>query len=286
MSKRASLSLTRALGDAVQSLPQAWIGAWLALIALWAFTVFGPHAAMHLGLFAHMHRVGHLVLVIILAIFKLMSLGALYRALLFGKNARREGLGLGGVQFHMPELRLFAAGLIIGLFILLIAVTLFVVFAIAFNLSGLAEGAPSTLMAMHSVFHDPHGVAWAFVVYMVAAWLLLLFLVVKFSLFHAATIAERRMVTLNALGLSSGNVGKLFVGIIVTCLPLVITGALLFHHAHRHFVLSPQTPAFDTPHVPFILHAILAAVAVFIVMPFGAGFFASAYQQIVKSRTA
>ncbi len=284
MSKTASFSLTRALSEAAAFVPQALAGAWLILIALWAFLVFGPQATLRLGADMHAHRIAHLVFGLAVVVLKLMSLGALYRVALFGKRARNEGLGLGGVQLEMPELRLFGAGIVVGLFWLLIAAALFIVFAIAFKLSGLGDG--DFKAGIQAVFRREHGpIDWAFIAYAILAHILLAFLAVKFCLFHAATVAEKRMVTLNALGLSSGNVGKLFAGIVVTLLPLILLGGLAFHHLHRHFVLSPRPPAFDTPHLHLILHAALGALAVFAVMPFGAGFFASAYRQITKLRS-
>ncbi len=281
--------MARALSAALSSLPAAWGGAWLALIGLWAFAVFGPQVVARLtptfafqGAIAHSDR---LVVLIILAIFKLMALGALYRIALFGRRARNEGLGLGGVQLAMPEARLFAAGIIVGLFWLLIAVTLAVVFAIIFNLSGLAEGAPSTTAAIHAAFRLGHGnIDWLFIGYAALSVLLLIFLAIKFSLFHAATVAERKMVTLNALGLSTGNVGKLFAGIVVLVLPLPVAGGLLFHHLHRHFVLSPRQPALDTPHLHLIAHAVMITLSVFVILPLVAGFLSSAYRQIVDLR--
>ncbi len=278
--------MTRALSAAASSLPAAWGGTWLALAALWAFAVFGPQVAMRLGAAGHLpHGLAYLGLLLVLVFFKLMTLGALYRVALFGKDARKEGLGLGGVQFHMPEVRLFGAGIMVGLFMLLIAATLFVVFAIALKLTGLEGLADASPAHPWGVVDFSQPVFWFIVGYLVLSLVLLVFLTAKFALFHAATVAERRMVTLNALGLSSGNVGKLFAGLMVMILPLLVVACLLFHHMHRQFVLSPRPPALDTPHLHLVLHAVMAGLAIFAILPLAAGFLSSAYRQIIKLRS-
>ncbi|MEI9902797.1 MAG: hypothetical protein WDN06_01550 [Asticcacaulis sp.] len=137
-------------------------------------------------------------------------------------------------------MRLFGAGIIVGLFMLLIAATLFVVFAIALKLTGLEGLADASPMHPWGVVDFSRPVFWFILGYLVLSLVLLIFLTAKFALFHAATVAERKMVTLNALGLSSGNVGKLFAGLMAMILPLLIVACLLFHHLHRQFVLSPR----------------------------------------------
>ncbi len=281
MSRRASFSLGRALRDAAAFLPAAWGGAWLSLILFWAVDSFAP---IYLLKAAHW-PLEHVALLVAAGAAKLVLVAALYRIALFGKAARKEGLGLGGVQFGLPEVRLLGAGIVVGLFMLMIAATLAIVFFIAFNLSGMGDGYRNTLEAVRAVCHRQTGYAdWLFIGYGVASALLLVFLAVKFALFHAATVAERRMVTLNALGLSSGNAGRLFTGLCVVALPVVLAAAV-FHLMHRHFVLSPRAPAFDTPHMPhLILHGILLAVAAVLVLPLAAGFLSSAYRQVVAER--
>lgn len=280
MSSRPSFSLGRALSTAFASLPAAWGGAWLVLILLWLVTAFGHQLiGTYYGDGLSVHLLKAIAFLLTLVILKLMSQGALYRINLFGKSAKSEGLGIGGLQFGLPELRLFGAGLIVGLFILMIVAAIFIVFAVAFNSAGLAEGYHSTLLAVHAMLLRHSGIDWIFIVFLIAAWLFLIFVSLKFCLMQAGTVAERRMVTLNTLGLSSGNVGKLFLGLLIFIVPFALIGGIGVHlllplmHGMGHGV-SPL----------YVLHAILSGLAIFGLMPLVAGFLAAAYRQIVDLR--
>lgn len=280
MSSKPSFSLGRALSAAFASLPAAWGGAWLILIVLWAAGSFHRILIEYL-LAAHIGPVAQgiaavALLIVILAV-KLASQGALYRIAIFGKSAQTEGLGFGGLQFSAPELRLFVSCLVVALFILMVAIAAFVVFAVAFNSSGLGNGYDSTLAALCAVFHRHQGIDWLFIGYVIAAFVFMIFVELKFVLAFVATVAERRIVTLNALGLSSGNVGKLFLGILVFVVPFVaaaIACVALLAHGGLHAL-----------HSAGILYAVvIEAIAVFLVLPLTAGFLASAYSQIVQKR--
>jgi hypothetical protein len=95
----------------------------------------------------------------------------------------------------------------------------------------------------------------------------------KFSLAPVATVAEKRMVTLNAMGLSAGNVGKLFVGLVVLALPFGVVIGVLMHH------LPHQPPAGFQTHL--VMHVLSAALAVGGLLPLQTGFLTSAYRQII-----
>lgn len=276
MSSRSSFSLGRALSGALASLPAAWGGAWLALALLWAAGSFGQFLPFGFGL--NMLAAG-----LLLVVAKLMAQGALYRTILFGRTAKAEGRGIGGIQFGAPELRLLVAALIVGLFYLLIVGAVFIVFAVAFNAAGLAEGYDNTLSAVHGLFHRHEGADWVFITYIVAALVFLIFLAIKFVLMHAATVAEHRIVTLNALGLSAGNVGKLFVGLIVLTAPFGVVIGGLMRHFHSHLMAVAGGDAeMLTPR--FIAHAASHGITVFLVLPLTAGFLSSAYRQITALR--
>ena len=276
MSSRSSFSLGRALSSAFTSLPAAWGGAWLALVLLWAVGSFGQFLPFGFA-------VNTLVAALVLLVAKIMTVGALYRTALFGRTAKTEGLGFGGLQFAAPELRLLAAGLIVGVFYLLIVAAIFIVFAVAFNASGMAGDYGNTLAAVRAMILRHEGADWVFIGYILAAYIFLIFLGIKFSLVHAATIAERRIVTLNALGLSSGNVGKLFLGLVALVVPFTVVVALAVHHFHSHLMLAVAGD-FEMLTPRFVAHAALHAAAVFLILPLAAGFLSSAYRQIVDLR--
>jgi len=137
MSTRSAFSVTRAWSQGFTSLPQAWAGAWLVLVILWVIAAAAPHLMMVPP--GH-PRLVPIAVMVIAGLVKLMALGALYRLALFGKDSWVEGLGFGGVQIGRPELRLLVAGIVIGLFFLLIAAALLIVFAIATNVAGIDPG--------------------------------------------------------------------------------------------------------------------------------------------------
>jgi len=227
---------------------------------------------MHHGMRAPLIGFGALIAGIVI---KLVLVGALYRLALFGKDAAKEGLGLGGVQFGKPEVRLFIANIIVAGFYLVVAMAVFIVFAIAFETSGLGEGYANTREAVVALIraHDS-AAAWTVIIYLVAAVWFLVFVAIKFSLVHAATIAEKKVVTLNALGLSAGNVAKLFLGQMVLLLPFILIGMVVMH-------LFGMGAIHRMPAVHMAFHAALAIL----VPPLLAGFLASAYRQITANRS-
>ncbi len=277
MSSKASFSLGRAVSSAVSALPASLGGAWGALAVLWLVATFGHTIVEHSPVSAWLLP----VFLILLVVAKLMAQGALYRIALFGKDAKAEGLGIGGLQFGAPELRLLVAGIFVSLFMLMVIAAVFIVFAVAFNTAGMANGHENTLKAVKAMLSAPTPAGWAFVVYMVAAGIFFIFVALKFVLAHAATVAERRIVTLNALGLSAGNVGKLFLGACLFVLPAVVLVVAVVH-----FILPHGHRVADDGHDPLrlIVHAALQAVAVFIIAPLLTGFLSSAYRQIVQTR--
>ncbi|MDV6329626.1 hypothetical protein [Asticcacaulis sp. 201] len=265
MSVKSAFSVTKALRDSAGFLPRAWSGAWLALGLLFAI-VGGAWLTMH-----HLPSppLVCVALIAVILVLKYVAHGSLYRIALFGPSAKDEGLGFGGVQIGRPERRLFLASVAIAVFFVMIAATLFIVFAIALSLSGLSQGYGSSLAAVQAIIHRHAGADVVFILYLIAAGLFLIFVAVKFSLASAANIGQRRLVTLNALGLTSGNVGKLFIGVTIILLP---------------FVLVAMLAAFAPSNGRRIVHLVLIGLNVFVLLPLIVGFFASAYRQIVTNR--
>ncbi len=261
---------------AFSCLPSMWGGAWAVLVLWWALSSFLPQLDIP-GVPTYLTGAGGALL---LFLGQYMTYGALYRIALFGRNAGKEGLGFGGLQLRAPELRLFLSELIVGLFGVLILAAVAVVFLIAFNTAGMAEGHANTLDALKAMVVRHDGKDWVFIGYLFAAWIFLIFVSLKFVLMGAANVAERRLVTLNALGLSSGNVGKLFIGLIALFLPFMIVAIVLSASAGIGGVHMA-----DGPTGVRIAHYVLQAVTVFLLIPVMIGFLSSAYGQIVASRT-
>lgn len=269
MSSRRSFSLGKALSAAVAGVPSAWGGAWLGLVLLWAATSAWPLAFSHLSCCVAL--VGG---VAVLWLLKLVALGGLYRTSIFGRTAAAEGRGPGGLQFGATEVRLLFATVLIAVFIAIVIAAGLVVFAIAFDLSGLANGYNTSLAGWHAALMRHRTPAdWVFILLPVAMLIFFVFAGLKFSLAPVATVAEKRMVTLNAMGLSAGNVGKLFVGLVVLALPFGIVAGVLMHHLPHPHAMGPD--------MHLAMHALAAALAVGGLLPLQTGFLTSAYRQII-----
>ncbi len=284
MSVKSALSVSKALSGAVTFVPRAWGGAWLVLVLS---ALIGP--VTHLAM-THFSDGTAFISVISMAarlLLMLMAWGALYRLALFGGAAKAEGLGRGGLQIGAPERRLLIARIAIAVFVLVVIAALVIVFAVAFSTSGMANGYDNTLAAVQAMLirHNRIG-DYVFIAYILAAALFLVFVGLKFSLMNAAIIAERRLVTLNALGLTSGHVGELFLGMAAIFLPLVIAFGAGLH------LFAPQIRFIHAwPHVEvngplyFWVHDIFNTGVIFVLWPLIVGFFASAYSQITEIRS-
>ncbi len=255
------------------TLPSAWGGAGLGLMLLWAATAAWPFVIFYNGVLELPAVLGGIA---VLWLFKLVALGGLYRTFIFGRNAAAEGRGPGGLQFGATEVRLLFATVLIALFMAMIAVAGLLVFAIAFNFSGLANGYNNSLAGWHAALMRHHTAAdWAFSLLPLVLVAFLVFVGLKVVLAPVATVAERRLVTLNALGLSAGNVGKLFIGLLVVSLPFLVIVVLAMHLLSHS---SGGVPAH------MVMHAVAAALAIGAMLPLQTGFLASAYRQIVDLR--
>ncbi|ESQ76382.1 hypothetical protein ABAC402_04590 [Asticcacaulis sp. AC402] len=256
--------MTKALAAAFSGLPAAWAGAGLALLLLWALMTGGPLVATYFHTFWVC-----VAWIFALCLAKLMSVGALYRTALFGKDARKAGLGIGGLQIGAPELRLVVASLLAGVFFALIAGAIGIVF---------------TVMLRMNEVDLYHGGAWT-VAGAIVASAILLFVVLKFTLLHAANIAQSKLVVLNALGLSSGQVGKLFAGIVILVLPFALICAGLAHHFAPEIRLAHALPyPWMNQRMTLLLQGGLLFLNIGLLLPLLTGFFASAYRQIENIR--
>lgn len=262
MSFAKSFNLGQALKASVAFVPQAWAQGWLALVVLFGLVVVGQTAFVAAG-----GVWGQRAIILAVLVFQFVVTGALYRIALFGRYAKTEGLGFGGVQFARPELRLVGAGILVSLFWLMVFVMLCVVLALFLSAAGLAESVGSLEGLMNEFVTGPQPQGAILLITVVAIMFVLITLSIKLWLHQAASIGERQVVSLNALSLSSGQTLKLFAGYFLLTLPFVLIGSVV-----------PAT--WGQVSVWFNL-----ALGIGLFWPLTVGFFASAYQQIVALRT-
>lgn len=264
----SGFSVTQALKAAVSFVPRAWQAAWLVLGVMLVATVSLPLLAM-----SHQLKLISLLTILLLFFLKLVAQGALYRSALFGRDARAEGLGVGGLQFGWAELRLLWATVIVSLFVLMIVATIGIVFAIAFSMSGMASGYENSMTALVALMKRHSGTDYVFIGYLAIAGLFLIFLSMKLVLVPVANIGGRKLVTLNALGLTTGYVGRLFLGLAALVVPfLLIAGG-----AVNALPLKGNTG--------ILLHMALLLLDIFGLFPLIIGFLTSAYRQIMAIRS-
>ncbi|NEX94096.1 hypothetical protein [Caulobacter sp. 17J65-9] len=255
------------LGEAVRFLPRAWSGAWAALILV-GLAEAAPLVLSSLGkLPPGGWAPAALVVAAIAAV--LVADGALYRLGVFGGQARAEGLGFAGLQFGLPELRLFGAQALISLFLTMIAIAAVVVLAVALTaaeLNGVAFGKIHTLADLRGLAGPVQlGVLGVLVVGIAAIFLLL---TVRFSLYGAATVGRRRVVSLNALGVAEGSFWPLLFGLVLASAPAVA----LFVWQHGMSGLTGRNL--------LIFHGLQALAYAFVQKPLTAGFLSAAYRRL------
>lgn len=238
------------LRDAFAFLPRAWAGAWGVLIAFGA--VLGLAAPLHASagpaslptLAAWIAAVG---------LLKVATYGALLRLAVFGRDARREGLGIGGLQFGRPELRMLGGSALVALFMAVVAVGLFVAVVLITAAAGGETGVPEG------------AAAWVVRGVQIGAGLVLFVLYVRLSLFAPATVGRRRVVSLDALALAQGSFWTLLIGLVVCTLPTPLAGAAVSPWVH------------GDPERAVLAAALLSGVLAFVQAPLAAGFLGAVY---------
>ena len=263
MSRR--LPLWACVAEAYAFVPKAWAGAWGALalatvLAAWpiwaAVWVFKTDARWivsppMVALWA-----------LLLTLASLAAKGALFRLGVSRSlpEARALGLGVGGLQLGRPELRLVAAGLLILLFLLIVGAAAFVVLAVV---SGVAQADPTG--------GDTGWKAWVVRGVEIAAAVTFAGLIVKLSLHQPATVARRKIVSLDALALAEGSLLKLAAGLVATAPVLVLTVIEQALRRAGHSLGGTETF--------IVLNAWIAALCL-IQAPLTAGFLSAAYRRL------
>jgi hypothetical protein len=201
-----------------------------------------------------------LVAAILALLVGLSAQGALYRLGVSPnlESARALGFGPLGLQFGAAELRLLAAEVLVGLFLGVVLIALGVILAFAAGALGVAFDEAEGLAA-----HDPWRVQALAGLGLVALWVFLQ-LSIRLSLYKAATVARRRVVSVGALGLSEHNFWRLLCGMVVTLLPTIALA-----------VWRSGTPAQGA-----WAGIASAAVVAFVQTPLSIGFLSEAYKRL------
>lgn len=259
-----------ALAGAVAFVPKAWANAWAVLLLL-AVVLAAPFFIIR-----HDAR----LMQVLLILWPMATLvagtaagGALFRLGVTNSTAdtRRLGLGLGGLQFGRPELRLIAAGIVVALFLGLVALALGVAGAFIYGASGLAGLDLSRLCK--GVRSGDAGSIVVAVFLAGAAWMLVQ-LGVRLSLFKPATVARGRMVTLDSMALAQGAFWPLLTGLVVVLTPSFLLAGLCLGAVDLH---PPSVPNVTPARVSAVVEA---AIAAFIQAPLAAGFLSEAYKRL------
>jgi len=249
------LPLLASLRAATAFAPRALIQAPGAL-ALFAVLSALPFYAPGLGLGGWARPVS----AVLAMLAGLMAQGALYRLGVCqdARAARALGLGPFGLQFRAAELRLLAAAVLVGLFLGLILLALGVLLVIIGNALQISVDAQEGLSA-------PDG--WRLLVmagFGVLAFWAFLQLAIRLSLYKAATVARRRIVSVSALGLSEHNFWRLLCGLVVTLLPSIAIAVWRVRGGDAGVCTG----------------AVLGAVTAFVQTPLSIGFLSEAYRRL------
>jgi hypothetical protein len=255
------------LGGAVSFLPKAWLNAWGALL-LAAAVAAAPAWCGQVPVAMRPWACGGWVFAA--ALIGLVVQGALYR---LGTSpsvadARRRGLGIGGIQFGMPELRLLAAGAMAGLFLAVIAGGLALVFV--FVLAALGLSFPNACALIRSALNGDGEAVLLAVMAAAFAWVLVQ-LAVRLSLFKAATVGRGRIASLDSMSLVQGAFWRLLAGLIAVFLPAAAFVAWrmgLFGHA---LTMTLDSKAWALIHAGFLT---------LVQLPLAIGFLSYAYNRL------
>eukprot|EP01042_Synura_sphagnicola_P019426 gene19426-24591_t len=149
----------------------------------------------------------------------------------------------------------------------------------------MADGYDNTLAAVYAMLHRHSRIGdYIFIAYILASAVFLVFVGLMFSLMNAAIVAEHRLVTLNALGLTSGHVGELFAGMATIFVPLIVVFSLALHWLAPQIRFVHAWPHIEGSPLLFWVYDGFNTVIIFVLWPLIVGFFASAYSQITEIR--
>ncbi len=264
---RRSLPVLAGLGAALAFLPRAWTGAWGAFLLAFgvlAAPIFAdrvPHAMKGLAAGAW---------IVTAVIVGVTAQGALYElgVTTSAAEARKLGLGPGGLQFALPELRLLGAGAFVAGFLALV----FAAFAVMFAFLLSAEGAtlPTIGVVVAAARKGEGWAIWIAALGLLCAWTLAQ-LLARLALFKPATIARATLVSIDARSLTQGVFWPLVLGLIPVFAPVAAMAAWEHGMLGESFVMPVSSRAYTL---------IRAAFLSLVWLPFGVGFLSYAYNRL------
>jgi hypothetical protein len=266
---RAAITAGQAAQDAIDFTVRSWRDAWAVQ------TLFAAGLAMaFVGLRGRLDPADAGDLSTIGWATTLMLTGPLVAALLrlrIGGSALR-GLGPGGLQLGLAELRLLVIGVAgagAALLAWLPVVAVSAVVFIAFRPAGMAE--LPLLGPIRVSFLVAAGV-W------LAALAGFFYVAARMALALPATVGKRRLVLLEAWSLAEGQAGALVGGLLLTGLPLLALGAATLF-LDRLAVQDPSWGAMRTWQLPdsIMAGAVLGAVVAFVQLPLSVGALGAVY---------
>lgn len=208
-------SASDALVEAARGLPEMWRGAGPVLLA----------TALLFTASRDVPGLAGVGLTVLAAMAGLAAFGARTRIGLLGLDAARaQGLGWGGFQFRLLDLRLLGATALVGLFMTII-LSIVVLAALAlFGAAGL------NAQAISDGDWARVGPIWKLALLAGIALLLLALptiMAVRISLYAQATLAWGRMTSLAATGVTNGAMFGLLLGLLACAAPTLVWLALL-----------------------------------------------------------
>lgn len=184
-----------ALHAGVAGIGVAWSGAW-AVLTLLSLLIMAP-------LMVPVTPVFGAGLALVLAFAGLAAAGALFRIAIAGtvETARRSGLGAGGLQLGLVEMRMLWGGMLNLLFLSMVLVVLSLVTLAVF---GIAELDVAAIQARNWPAVGP---AWKLAVLGVVsltALMIPVLMLTRLSLWAPASVGRGKTVSLNSMGIAHG----------------------------------------------------------------------------------
>ncbi|NBB50910.1 hypothetical protein GVN24_21750 [Rhizobium sp. CRIBSB] len=241
-----------ALHAGVAGIGVAWSGAW-AVLTLLSLLIVAP-------LLVPVTPVFELGLGLVLTLTGIIAAGALFRIAVLGTvgEARRGGLGAGGLQFGLTEMRIVWGGLLNLIFLSMVLVVLCLVTLAVFGIAGLDVAA---IQARNWPAVGPEWKLAALALISLVVILIPVLLITRLSLWAPASVGRARTVSLNSMGIAHG-----------AFLPLLLLWLVIGSLAAGVGAMGNLGQLAG--------YVLVAMLVPWILAPFSAGVLSSAYRQL------